>query len=103
MLLPFRHPERERQDGPPAALLESPAEIRPGIPILPCMLKQTWSDSQIWAQHVPSVLQTICKGHRLYKDGLSAWIAEHQPCGQLIQSHQDEVELEFPINTFFSG
>lgn len=26
--------ERKRQDGPPAALLESPQKVRPGIPIL---------------------------------------------------------------------
>lgn len=32
--LPFRHPDRERRDGPSAALLESPEKIRPGIPIL---------------------------------------------------------------------
>jgi len=33
-LLPFRHPDRERRDGPSAALLESSEKIRPGIPIL---------------------------------------------------------------------
>ncbi len=32
--LPFTHPDRERRHGPPAALLESPQKIRPGIPIL---------------------------------------------------------------------
>lgn len=31
---PFPTLERKRQDGPPAALLESPQKIRPGIPIL---------------------------------------------------------------------
>ncbi|MCJ8743823.1 hypothetical protein PDJAM_G00098730 [Pangasius djambal] len=71
--LPFRHPERKRQDGPPAALLESPKKIRSGISILPCVLKQTWSDPQIWAQHVPPVLQTIRKRHRLREVGLKVF------------------------------
>ncbi|KAF0023265.1 hypothetical protein F2P81_023895 [Scophthalmus maximus] len=34
LLSSFSTPERKRQDGPPAALLESPQKIRTGIPLL---------------------------------------------------------------------
>lgn len=30
----------------------------------PRMLKQTWSDQEIRSEYVPSVLQTVRKGHR---------------------------------------
>ncbi|MEQ2309733.1 hypothetical protein AMECASPLE_001665 [Ameca splendens] len=42
--LSFRHSSEKRQDGPSAALLESPEKIRSGIPLLPSVFKQTWLD-----------------------------------------------------------
>ncbi|KAJ1104129.1 hypothetical protein NDU88_001544 [Pleurodeles waltl] len=61
----------KEQDGSPAALLEPPKEVRTGFPILPRVLEQARTDSQVWFEYVPPVFQAICQRYRLCEVGLS--------------------------------
>ncbi|KAL8163418.1 UNVERIFIED_CONTAM: hypothetical protein K2H54_020192 [Gekko kuhli] len=72
-------PQSHRHDGPPAALLEPPQEVRAGVPLMPGVLEPPRRDPQVRAQHVPPVLPPVRPRHRLRQDGLSAWTRTRPP------------------------